>query len=120
MYILTAAQSYQAANEVSRSLAGERIEHGLLTFSLLEGLSKARKDTEGKISEREWMNYAVEQVPLLQMEEAKKRNAADEEGGSQGQRSSKPIKPGDKQNVQRPRVFYRRELEIRPLIVARP
>jgi uncharacterized caspase-like protein len=119
MYILTAAQSYQSAKEVSRSQAGQKIEHGLLTFALLEGLNKARKDNEGKISERDWMNYAVEQVPLMQLEEAKKHGAADEVASPQD-RSGKRVKPGDKGgSVQRPRVFYRRELETHPLIVAK-
>ncbi|MGH9967539.1 MAG: PQQ-binding-like beta-propeller repeat protein [Pyrinomonadaceae bacterium] len=127
MYILTAAQSYQAAKEVSRSQVGQKIEHGLLTFALLEGLSKARAYDEGKISEREWMNYAVEQVPLMQTEEMKKRNLENWQAGGQGQRGAELVfalgddenTDPEKRNVQRPRVFYRRELEAHPLIVAK-
>ena len=127
MYILTAAQSFQAAREVSRTETGKEIKHGLLTFTLLEGLRKARPDGEGRITEREWMNYAVDQVPLMQMEEMKKRNIEIRQRG-RGQRSSELVfVPGDndkvdpeKRNVQRPRVFYRRELEAHPLIVAKP
>ncbi|MCU1267894.1 MAG: hypothetical protein JWM21_4212 [Acidobacteria bacterium] len=140
MYILTAAQSYQAAREVSRTQTGKQIQHGLLTFALLEGLTKAKKDNDGKISEREWMNYAVEQVPLMQIEEMKKRSVVIEQGGrpkspSAASRKGAPGQRGaqlvfidgdnaradpEKRNVQRPRVFYRRELEAQPLIVARP
>ena len=128
MYILTAAQSFQAAKEVSRSQTGKEIKHGLLTFVLLEGLSKAKPDGEGRITEREWMNYAVDQVPLMQMEEMKKRNIEIRQRSGPGQRSSELVfVAGDndkvdpeKRNVQRPRVFYRRELESHPLIVAKP
>jgi WD40 domain-containing protein/caspase domain-containing protein len=133
MYILTAAQSFQAAKEVSRTQTGKKVEHGLLTFALLEGLSKAKKDIEGKINERDWMNYAVAQVPLMQIEEMKKRSAQIKQQSGQGQNSGagqrgtelvfvegdKEVDP-EKRNVQRPRVFYRRELEARALIVARP
>jgi len=126
MYILTASQSYQAAQEVSRTQAGQKIEHGLLTFALLEGLSKAKKDNEGRISERDWMNYAVEQVPLLQTEEMKKRNLDNKTRKGLGERGTEIVfAEGDKEsdpekrNVQRPRVFYRRELEAHPLVVAR-
>jgi len=109
MYILAAAQRYESAKEISRTQAGKKIEHGLLTFALLEGLAKARKDSEGRISERDWMNYGVEQVPRMQQEELEKLQV----------RSGKRVKPGDnRSSVQRPRVFYRRELEVKPLIVA--
>jgi len=124
MYILTASQSYQAAQEVSRTQAGEKIEHGLLTFALLEGLNKAKKDNEGRISEREWMNYAVEQVPLLQTEAMVKRELENKGQQGPGHRGTLVVVEGDKEvdpekrNVQRPRVFYHRELEAHPLIIA--
>jgi WD40 repeat protein len=122
MYILTAAQGYQAANEVSRSQTGKTIQHGLLTFALLEGLSKAAKDNEGRITEREWMKYAVDQVPLMQIQEMKNRSMTIGQRGTQlvfvdGDNAA--VDP-EKRNVQRPRVFYRRELEAQPLVVARP
>jgi hypothetical protein len=126
MYILTASQSYQAAQEVSRTQSGQKIEHGLLTLALLEGLAKARPDENGRISEREWMNYAVEQVPLLQLEEMTKRNVENKGRRAPGQRGTElVIVEGDKESdpekrsVQRPRAFYRRELETNPFIVAK-
>jgi hypothetical protein len=127
MYILTAAQSFQAAKEVSRSQAGRTIGHGLLTFALLEGLTKARKDIEGKIIEREWMNYAVAQVPGLAFEELKKRSPKFKQQNSPANRGEVVFVGGGasgaepaNRNLQRPRVFYRRELEERPLIISRP
>ena len=125
MYILTAAQSFQAAKEIGRTTTGKEIKHGLLSFTLLEGFTNAPADNKGQINERNWMNYAVEQVPLLQLEEMKKRHLENERSG-QGRRSAELLivvndKESDpeKRDVQRPRVFYRRELESNPLIVSR-
>ena len=115
MYILTAAQSYQAALELSRTQSGMSIEHGLLTYSLLEGFANARPDNSGIISEREWMNYAVEQVPLLQVEDS---HAAGSAELSQSKRGTKLV-DDDQETIQLPRVFYRRELELQPLIIAK-
>lgn len=128
MLILTAAQSYQAALEAPR--IGERkIEHGLLTFALLEAFSnkEADKDANRQIWEREWFDFAVSQVPLLQREAMKQREidlknkTADVQG-----RSGIYYVNGDKnadaeqRSVQTPRVFYRREPEIKPFILANP
>lgn len=127
MYILTAAQSYQAAKEVSRSQAGNKVEHGLLTFALLEGLSKAKVDKEGKVTEREWMNYAVDQVPLMQIEEMVRRQSEINIGPAQGKGRGPLVflqeddakTDAEKRRVQRPRVFYRRELEAHSMIVSK-
>ena len=57
MYILTAAQSYQAALETSQ------LGHGYLTFTLVEeGLKKGMADLgqkDGLVSVREWFDYAT-------------------------------------------------------------
>lgn len=122
MYILTAAQSYQAALEVTRSATGKRIEHGLLTYSLLEGLTTAKADgnSNREVTEREWLNYAVEAVPRMQIEEMKTRSAGN------GKRSDIVFLDGDdpkadpnKRAVQTPRIFYRREAAPRPLTIAK-
>jgi uncharacterized caspase-like protein len=68
MFILAAAQSQQAALEVSR------LGHGLLTYALLEGLEKADMNRDGEITERRWLDYAVRTVPRLQLEEMRKRD----------------------------------------------
>jgi WD40 repeat protein len=125
MYILTAAQSFQAAKEIGRTPTGKDIKHGLLSFTLLEGFARATADNNRQITERNWMNYAVEQVPLLQMDEMKKRHLEIERSGP-GRRSTELMivaddkeSDPDKRDVQRPRVFYRRELESNPFIVAK-
>jgi uncharacterized caspase-like protein len=128
MLILTAAQSYQAALEAPR--IGERkIEHGLLTFALLEAFSnkEADKDANRQIWEREWFDFAVSQVPLLQREAMKQReiDLKNKTTDVQG-RSGIYYVNGDKnadaeqRSVQTPRVFYRREPETKPFILANP
>jgi WD40 repeat protein len=117
MYILTAAQSYQAAQEASK------FGHGFLTYALVEeGLEQSKADTEpkdGSVLVREWFDFATQRVPQLQVELMKEAQA--------GRGVTVAFVKGDEQiadpaerNVQRPRVFYRRELEAQALIVARP
>ncbi|MEK6322850.1 MAG: caspase family protein [Acidobacteriota bacterium] len=110
IYVLTAAQGYQAA------LEAENLGHGFLTFALVEeGLKKAAADgdKDQTILIREWLDYAVDRVPEMQT------------AALAGPRGLKIVfAPGEegiadptKRNVQRPRVFYRREVEPEPLVV---
>jgi hypothetical protein len=115
MYILTAAQSYQAAQEVSE------LGHGLLTFVLVEeGLKKAASDTEPKDGEvwvREWFDYASTRVPNMQLEKLNKaRGVGVTLSFVEGYEEVDGI---ELRATQTPRVFYRRESEARPLIVAK-
>ena len=122
MYILTAAQSYQAAIETQ--LRG----HGYLTYALIEeGLKTAAADQaprDGEISLREWLDYAMRRVPELQR--ADKTSEADalrklepDKSPPNSSAPPTPVKSRDDRQ-QQPRVFYRRELESTPLIVAKP
>jgi uncharacterized caspase-like protein len=112
IYVLTAAQGYQAA------LEAVELGHGFLTYALVEdGLNKgaADSDKDQTILIREWLDYAVDRVPEMQS------------AALAGSRGLKIVfAPGDekiadpmKRNVQRPRVFYRRESEPQPLVVER-
>lgn len=120
IYILTAAQSEQAALEVSK------FGHGLLTYSLLEGLRKAEKSGDGTITERNWFDYAVRQVPQMQIDEMKKRDVEIKSGKSDSRSGVVFIKganknlPPEKRGLQSPRIFYRREAEENPFVVAKP
>jgi WD40 repeat protein len=100
IFILTAAQSYQAAQEEAR------LGHGYLTYALVEeGLKRGeadRRPKDGRVMLREWFDYATERVPEMQ-EEAK--------GSHRGL--------GLAFDVQRPRVFYRRDSEAQALVVTR-
>ena len=115
MYILTAAQGYQAALEAAQ------LGHGFLTYALVEeGLKTAAADTakNGQVVTREWLDYATFRVPQLQevqMNEARKagRDLVFVEG-------EQSIREVEKRSLQRPRVFYRREPETVPLVIAKP
>src|ERR1051325_10858974 len=111
MYILTAAQSFQAALEAAQ------LGHGYLTYALVEeGLKTPVADTEpkdGVVIAREWLDFATERVP--QMQEEKMAN-----GRGIGLEGDITFVEGEKRSVQRPRVFYRRELETNPLVITKP
>lgn len=117
MYVLTAAQSYQAALEASK------LGHGYLTYALVEeGLKTAAADIQprdGQVLLKEWLDYATQRVPQMQAEkinEAKGRQLEQVVAFVPGEEKTDPAK----RNLQRPRVFYRRELEAAAFIVARP
>jgi WD40 repeat protein/uncharacterized caspase-like protein len=116
MYILTAAQSYQAA------LEAEQLGHGYLTYALIEeGLKSGAADREPKDSQvvvREWLDYATERVPRMQ--EAQMKAARDLKHNLAFVEGEEKVNEVDKRSLQRPRVFYRREMEAQPMIVARP
>jgi WD40 repeat protein len=114
MYVLTAAQSFQAALEVTQ------LGHGLLSYALVEeGLRAMRADGEpkdGVLVAKEWLDFASARVPQMQLDEMKRARArglnlsfVDEERGLDL----------DLRSGQRPRVYYRREIESRPWVIAK-
>lgn len=116
MYILTAAQSFQAALEAAQ------LGHGYLTYALVEeGLKTPVADTspkDGVLIAREWLDFATERVPQMQQEKMTKgRGLGLEISFTEGE---PPTTDPGQRTLQRPRVFYRRELEATPLIIAKP
>jgi WD40 repeat protein len=112
MNILTAAQSYQAAIGVAK------LGHGYLTYALVEdGLktSDADLNNDGQVIMREWLDFATRRVPQIQEEGMKERRELE----LVEDRTKVKNKDLDKETLQRPRVFYRREQENQPLIVAK-
>ena len=111
MYILTAAQSFQAALEAAQ------LGHGYLTYALVEeGLKTPAADSspkDGVVIAREWLNFASERVPQMQEEKMA-------QGRGIGLEGEITFVEGEKRSVQRPRVFYRRELEANPLVITKP
>src|SRR4029434_3014006 len=111
----TAAQSYQAALEAAQ------LGHGLLTYALVEeGLKTSAADHEpkdGVVNAREWLDFATERVP--QMQEEKMKQSRSLGLNISFAESEQEIADPDKRSVQRPRVFYRREMEANPLVVAK-
>ena len=120
MYILTAAQGYQAA------LESAQLGHGYLTYALVEeGLKTTVADASPRdslVSVREWLDFATERVPQLQEEKLKSRDLGFQSGsaGSAGAGAKNSTIDAQVKDVQRPRAFYRREVEPEPFIVARP
>jgi WD40 repeat protein/uncharacterized caspase-like protein len=115
MYILTAAQSYQAA------LEAPQVGHGLLTFALVEeGLKQAMADDQpqdGQIVLREWLDYATNRVPEMQLDKMKAaRGLGLDLSFKEDERGLDAVR----RTGQRPRVFYRREVEAQPLVIAKP
>jgi WD40 repeat protein/uncharacterized caspase-like protein len=116
MYILTAAQSFQAALEAAQ------LGHGLLTYALVEeGLKTAAADKEpkdGVLIAREWLDFATERVPQMQEQKMNEgRGVGLAIAFTEGESN---ISDPQKRSVQRPRVFYRREMEANPLVIAKP
>jgi WD40 repeat protein len=114
MYVLTAAQSYQAALEAAQ------LGHGLLTYVLVqEGLQKGEADSraahDGQIVVREWFDYAAERVPSMRLAQVMQKR-----GLKIGSTVPTAAATAEADEVQRPRTFYRRELEAQPLVIAKP
>jgi uncharacterized caspase-like protein len=110
MYILTAAQSYQAALEASR------LGHGYLTYALVEeGLKKSMARASSKeefITVRKWFDYATARVPEMQQENVASRLLQDADNAAPD--------PNAIRNLQSPRAFYRRDAESIPVVIAKP
>lgn len=120
MYILTASQSYQAAQEVSR------IGHGLLTYALVvEGLEKGMADFEprdGTVVIREWLDYASSRVPQIELEELRQAQALGRSlsfGDGSRTRAIGSV-PDTSEMTQHPKLFYRRELEGTTWVISTP
>jgi WD40 repeat protein/uncharacterized caspase-like protein len=131
MYILAAAQSQQSAMEGVLVKDGDKgfvqSQNGLLTYALLRALTdrSADKDDDEKLVEREWLDYAVYSVPRIQFESLSLRSAKGNAPPLQGRAKLGTVEVGPvnveqvKSALQSPRIFYRREAESHPLILAR-
>ncbi len=113
IYVLTASQSFQAALEVSK------LGHGLLTYALVEeGLKQAAADAEPRdhrILLSEWLDYATRRVPQMQVQEVQ---AARDAGTVLEFAEGSASHPTELRLSQSPRVFYRRDWDHSPLIMA--
>jgi WD40 repeat protein len=117
MYILAAAQGDEAALELSR------YKHGLLTYALVEeGLKQGKADDapkDGQILLREWLDYTTVRLPELQMDGMKRMAALGREISIVRRAQARGVSPDDRE-TQRPRVFYRRESDPQPIVIAKP
>ena len=110
MYVLTASQSFELAFE------SNALKQSYLTFALVEeGLKTPAADTkpnDGNVMLREWFDYATRRVPKMRQEKI-------EESAKLQNKSIEEVEVVEQNRVQQPRVFYRREPDKQPLIVAR-
>jgi WD40 repeat protein len=107
MYILAAAQSYQAALEL------EKLGHGVLTYVLVEeGLKRMAADTnrDGLLTCQEWIDYTVQNMTREQ-EKANERLVERTRGRG-------VILVDNPITGQVPKAYYRRELGEQPFIIA--
>jgi WD40 repeat protein len=106
LFILTASQSYQLA------LEAEELGHGLLTYALVwQGLEQAKADHRPKddlVVLNEWLDYATDSVPLVHAQHLNQLMGLD-----------RKVNLPEAEQLQRPRVFHRRELESHPWIISR-
>jgi WD40 repeat protein len=111
MYVLTASQNVELAYE------SEALKHSYLTYALIEeGLKTGAADQapkDGQVLLREWFDYATQAVPRL-------RQAQVEQLAKKHGKALEEVEVAEKAKVQQPRVFYRREADVQPLIVAKP
>jgi len=121
LFILAASQGNESAME-SPGLAGG---HGYLTFALVEeGLKTPLAAEDGSVYLRPWFEFASRRVPWLQSSLSNPASPQQDSGTTQTQeargfqRAHKA--DADSQGFQHPRVFYRREPESDPFIVAKP
>jgi WD40 repeat protein len=110
MYVLTASQGEEVAYESAA------LKHSYLTYALVEEGLKANEadaDGDGQLLLGEWLEYAKRRVPRMRQGQtpgtAPRPNKSLEEAGA--------VEEG---LVQQPRVFYRREPELQPFVVAKP
>jgi hypothetical protein len=117
MSVLTATEGAEAAY-VSNPFKRSYLNYALIDEAL--GRNLADNDpADGTLVLREWFDYAARRVPVLQEEAAKKRV---EQAGNQ----SKGLTERDAQKAaevtsteQRPRAFYRRQLERQPVVISK-
>jgi WD40 repeat protein len=108
MYIMTASQN------VEEAFVSAKLKHSYLTYALVEeGLKTKAADADhnGEVNLREWFDYALARVPKLREETLQSKSLEE---------VTPKLKAARSQKSQTPRVFYRREPELHPLIVARP
>lgn len=125
MFIITASQGDESA------YVSELLKRSYLSYALVEqGLKTAAADTapkDGRLSIREWFDYAINQVPQLRRETNEKALKTEQDKGlveeeSTGKKTNKPplkVEAAEnKTSTQRPRVFYRRQNDLQPLIIS--
>ena len=96
-------------------LESSALGHSYLTYALVEeGLKTPAADKNGdkQVDLREWFDYAVQRVPNMRHERV-------EQSAKQQGKALELVEVTEQGKVQTPRVFYRREPDTQPLVVAK-
>jgi hypothetical protein len=102
-----------ASQNVEEAFVSRKLKHSYLTFALVEeGLKTKVADTDhdGEVTLREWFDYARARVPKLREETLQSKSLEEVSAATRAAVKN--------QKSQTPRVFYRREPDVRPMIVA--
>jgi WD40 repeat protein/uncharacterized caspase-like protein len=117
MYILAAAQADEAAKELSQ------YDHGLLTYALVEeGLKQGKADDDpkdGQILLPEWIDYTKIRLPQLQLDGMQRMASLGRSISVAPGAKERGVTPMERE-TQTPRIFYRRDPNATPLVIARP
>lgn len=120
MYILAASQDAEVAYESSA------LGHSYLTYALVEqGLKTRTRDADatkdGQVDLREWFDYAAREVPRLREQNVAQLTVPLSRQARARIRSKQleEVQVTERAKVQTPRVFYRRQPESQPFIVAK-
>ena len=118
MFILTASQSRESAY-VSKAL-----KRSYLTYALIEeGLKSTAADvmpSDGRLSLKEWFDYAVRRVPQLRSAAFTGNPQNENIKGVEESKVSEDLKENNTPlKSQSPRAFYRRQIDLQLMIVAR-
>jgi WD40 repeat protein/uncharacterized caspase-like protein len=117
MYILAAAQADEAAKELSQ------YDHGLLTYALVEeGLKQGKADDDpkdGQILLPEWIDYTKIRLPQLQLDGMQRMASLGRSVSVTPGARERGVVPMERE-TQTPRIFYRRDPNAIPLVIAKP
>jgi hypothetical protein len=116
MYILTASQSIEPA------YVSEALKRSYLSYALVEeGLKTPVADThpkDGKITVKEWFDYAGRRVPQLRKDVNEGLFAVEAKKDLEEEETKEKKKKTKEKSSQRPRVFYRRQNNSQALIIS--
>jgi WD40 repeat protein len=116
MYILTASQSIEPA------YVSEALKRSYLSYALVEeGLKTAVADAnpkDGKITVKEWFDYAGRRVPQLRKDVNEGLFAVEAKKGLEEEETKEKKKKTKEKSSQRPRVFYRRQNNSQALVIS--
>ncbi|MEO6588828.1 MAG: caspase family protein [Pyrinomonadaceae bacterium] len=116
MYILTASQSIESAY-VSKALKRSYLSYALVEEGLKTPVADANPK-DGKITVKEWFDYAGNRVPQLRKDVNEGLYAVEDKKGLEEEETEEAKKKVKEKSSQRPRVFYRRQNNSQAFVIS--